>query len=255
MTASAATLLQPEWPRPDNIAALITTRRHSGHSEAAFARFNLATHVGDAKEAVLANRRALASQVQVKLPWLQQNHSTHIACVDAGLAPEAAYDGSYTRANQVACAVLTADCLPVFLCDDRGRQVMCLHAGWRGLAAGILSRGVSLFPPQARVLAYLGPAICRLCFEVGAEVRESFLVAAKQRRFSQSVESAFVAVPDQPGKYFADLYQLARIELQSAGVAAIYGGEFCTYCDSELFYSYRREGETGRFASLVWRCS
>ena len=243
--------IQPQWPRPDNVAALITTRAGPGNSLAPFDHFNLATHVGDAEPRVRDHRNQLAAKLGAELHWLRQTHSCHIANLDQQPDLAQAFDGSYTGMPRIACAVMTADCLPVLLCDQPGRQVMALHAGWRGLAAGILSQGLSLFASPAQVSVYLGPAISVAHFEVGSDVKQAFLAAEKNRRYAGRVSQAFQK-SKQPGKYFANLYQLARMELEGAGVASVYGGEFCTYRQSEQFYSYRRDGKTGRFASLIW---
>ncbi|HRF03815.1 peptidoglycan editing factor PgeF [Accumulibacter sp.] len=256
--------LLPDWPAPPRVRSLITSR-DGGVSRAPYASLNLGAHVGDDPLAVAENRRRLAGHLPASPCWLEQVHGTTVvdaAGLTAAEVPVA--DGAFARAPGVVCAVMTADCLPVLLCDQSSSVVAALHAGWRGLQAGILERAVAaLEVPGARLLAYLGPAIGPQAFEVGNEVRRAFVDA------HQEAAAAFLpAPPDWPTrevaaangpaaqqperKWLADLYLLARQSLQRAGVKAIYGGSGCTLRDGEHFFSYRRDGVTGRMAALIW---
>ena len=238
-------MIYPDWPAPANVQA-VTTTRQAGVSNAPYQSLNLADHVGDDPGLVGQNRLLIQRRLQLlRQPvWLQQVHGN--AIVDAALCAEhpAADAGFTTRAN-VVCAVLTADCLPVLFCDREGTRVAAAHAGWRGLAGGVLEncvRGLGTDPGQ--MLAWLGPAIGPDAFEVGEEVRQAFVE-------QNPLCGAAFAVGLQ-GRWLADLYRLARIRLQAVGVTAVYGGGCCTYSDEQRFYSYRRDGVTGRMASLIW---
>ncbi len=245
MTISNIKFIAPDWPAPANVRAVITVRT-GGVSNAPHGSFNLATHVGDYPAAVRANRSRLRSALALPAEpvWLKQVHG--VAVVDAahsGTEPEA--DGAFAAQPGAVCAVLTADCLPVLLCNREGTKVAALHAGWRGLAGGVIEAGVkALGDAGNEILAWLGPAIGPETFEVGPEVRTAFI-----ERDAQAAQ-AFRAARE--GKYLADIYQLARLRLQRLGVAAVYGGGFCTVTDSARFFSYRRDGVTGRMASLIW---
>lgn len=246
--------IKPDWPAADTVRGLVTTRM-GGFSEPPFDSFNLAAHVDDAHEAVEENRRLLRQYVPSEPLWLNQVHSNTM--IDAGERRQSLLDadGSFSTRAKVVCAVLTADCLPVLLCNRQGSGVAALHAGWRGLAAGILEQGVSRLTQVTNsepgdILVWLGPAIGPGRFEVGEDVRQAFLSR------DQAMGSAFSTItPDGhagKAKWLADIYQLARLKLARIGVDAVYGGNFCTYDQAELFYSYRRDGMTGRMASLVW---
>ncbi len=237
-----ADLLYPDWPAPVSVRAVSTTRA-GGVSSYPWNSLNLASHVGDDQDAVNRNRQLLA--VQANLPqqpaWLTQVHGCTISSRSA--ATEA--DGRYSRLNGEVCAVLTADCLPVLLCSADGRAVAAVHAGWRGLAAGILENAVAQFDVDAtEIMAWMGPAIGPRRFEVGGEVREAFVTR------QPVAESAFRQV-DQ-SHWLADIYALAKFRLQAVGVHSIYGGGYCTVTDQQRFFSYRRDGVTGRMASLIW---
>jgi YfiH family protein len=244
--------LIPDWPAPARVRACITTRL-GGQSQGPYASFNLATHVGDDPSAVADNRAALVERLGLKRKpqWLEQIHGTQVVeAADDGWVRSA--DGCYTRAPGLACAVMTADCLPVFVCNTSGSQVAVLHAGWRGLAKGILAKGLDTFSePGSELMAWLGPAISQPHFEVGIEVLEAFFESARDVHHSDLIAAAFT-----PGKrplhFFADIYALARAELQALGVKAIFGGNYCTYRDETRFYSFRRDKTTGRMASLIW---
>ena len=233
----------PEWPAPPGVRALITTRA-GGVSRGAYAGLNLGLNSGDEAGAVARNRATLRQWLPAEPLWLRQVHGTTVVETDSveGI-PEA--DAAIARRPQRVCAVLTADCLPLLLCDKEGTIVAAVHAGWRGLCSGVIEQTLRAMerPPQS-LLAYLGPAIGAPSYEVGAEVREAFLAADAQS------DAAFA--PGRPGRFHADLYALARLRLARGGVHRIYGGGHCTYTERERFYSYRREGATGRMASLIW---
>ena len=214
-----------------------------------YGAFNLAMHVDDNVQTVESNRQQLFKELSLPLPpvWLDQIHSNNVFCADRlshkqQLPPQA--DAVYSNANNVVCAVLTADCLPVFFCDQAGTEIAVAHAGWRGLHADILSKTIESMQADAEnILAYLGPAIGPQSFEVGEEVFQAFVKSNEANRV------AFIK--NRKGHYLCDLYQLARVELDSVGVKQISGGSFCTYTEKR-FYSYRRQNVTGRMASLIW---
>ena len=237
--------ITPDWPAPATVRA-ITTTRAGGVSEGPWASMNPADHVGDAAPAVAANRARL--EQRLALPsgprWLQQVHGNRV--MDAADSPvNTAADAIIARSAGRVCAVLTADCLPVLFCDRTGREVAAAHAGWRGLAAGVLEQTVDrMHSPGRELLAWLGPAISAAAYVVGEDVRSLFI--------RENVAAAAAFRPAGDGGWHADLYALARQRLDGCGVTAVYGGNFCTYRDRERFYSYRRDGVTGRMASLVW---
>lgn len=239
--------IEPDWPAPARVRALSTTR-DGGVSEGVFAGLNLGAHVGDEPVRVETNRARLqqAASIPGTLNWLNQVHGTAVHGVsnDYGCAPDA--DAACARDAGQACIVMTADCLPVLFCDRAGTRVAAAHAGWRGLQGGVLEASIAAMGCEpGEILAWLGPAIGPQAFEVGGEVREAFM--AEQA----AAEAAFVPSPNE-GKWLADIYLLARLRLARAGVTAVYGGEHCTFSDSEQFYSYRRDGQTGRMASIIW---
>ncbi|WP_407316971.1 peptidoglycan editing factor PgeF [Pseudomonas sp. nanlin1] len=238
----AHTLLIPHWPAPDRVRACVTTRA-GGVSAAPFDSLNLGDHVGDAAPAVAENRRRLADHFAIRPAWLKQVHGVNVVHATPGQVDEA--DASWTSTPGVACTVMTADCLPALFCDRAGTRVAAAHAGWRGLAAGVLeATAASLAVPGEDVLVWLGPAIGPRNFEVGSEVRDAFTATHPQ------TAQAFVPGAS-PGKFIADIYALARLRLAAVGVTAVYGGGLCTVADPQ-FFSYRRAPVTGRFASLVW---
>ena len=239
-------LLVPDWPAPANIRAVITTRL-GGTSKSPYDSFNLATHVGDRPEHVAANRQRLAKELGLKSEpcWLQQIHSSRVVEVHETQHVIDA-DAGFSRQPQVVCVVMTADCLPVLFCDRQGSVVAAAHAGWRGLVGGILEATISAMQVDgAELMAWLGPAIGARVYEVGVEVRDAFV--------SQMPEAASAFVATGEAHWSMDIYQLARQRLQASGLEHIYGGELCTFSDSKHFYSYRRDGVTGRMASLIWR--
>ena len=234
--------IRPDWPAPRNVRALSTTRV-GGASVGPYASFNLAEHVGDEPEAVAANRARLQRELGEAAPrWLKQVHGVRVA--GDGDSTQEPADASVTAQPRTACVIMTADCLPVLFCDRAGTKVGAAHAGWRGLSAGVLEATLRTMG-STDVLAWMGPAIGPKAYEVGAEVRQAFVAG--------SAEAAAAFVPGKvQGKWWCDLYMLARQRLQAAGVKDIYGGGFCTYTDQERFFSFRRDGECGRMATLVW---
>jgi YfiH family protein len=234
--------LIPDWPAPARVKACVTTRA-GGVSVAPFDSLNLGDHVDDDPGAVAENRRRLTDRFDVRPAWLQQVHG--IAVVEADPTRVATADASWTATPGIACTAMTADCLPVLFCNRAGTRVAAAHAGWRGLANGVLEATLdSLATPADEILAWLGPAIGPQAFEVGPEVREAFIA-----HLPQAVQ-AFVP-SHNAGKFMADIYALARLRLAARGVLAVYGGGLCTVTDPR-FFSYRRSPRTGRFASLVW---
>lgn len=235
--------LVPDWPAPASVRAFVTTRA-GGVSEGEYASMNLGFSSGDAPERVAANRGILAAHLPSPPPWLRQVHGTAVMDLDVAGA-EAVGDAVVTAAPGRVAGVLTADCMPLLLADARGRAVGVAHAGWRGMAAGVIEATIAaLKVPPANVVAWMGPAIGPDAFEVGPEVREAFL------RDDAGAEPAFR--PHVPGKYMADLYALARRRLAKAGVASVHGGGFCTFHEPERFFSYRRCKASGRMGTFIW---
>ena len=235
--------LTPSWPAPANVRALVTTRA-GGVSGGAYVSLNLGDHVGDDPAAVAENRAILGRATGCEPLWLKQVHGTAVGIVGQAEQGSVA-DGAVSRAPGLACAMMTADCLPVLLCDRAGTVVGAAHAGWRGLCDGVIEATVAAMAvPGAEILAWLGPAIGPAAFEVGGEVRDAFL--------ARDGAAAAAFVPRDKGKWLCDIYLLARQRLGSLGVTDISGGDLCTVSDPARFYSYRRDGVTGRMASLVW---
>jgi len=239
---SEADLIFPDWPAPANVQILQTTR-NGGHSQGQYASFNLGDHVGDDPLTVAANRQLLSPFVPTEPVWMRQVHGTKV--IDAGQAsclPEA--DAAYAHSQDTVCCVMTADCLPVLLCDRAGTVVAAVHAGWRGLLNGIIEAAIAAMQVDPQdLLAWLGPAIGPEAFEVGPEVHDAFIGK------HGAAQSAFLPHGD---KWLANIYLLATQRLETKGVTGIYGGTYCTYTDSEHIYSYRRDLNTGRMASLIW---
>ena len=265
--------LTPDWPAPANVHAA-TTLRNGGFSCGAYASLNPAMHVGDDVDSVRQNRQLIKASLALPSSpvWLDQVHSNRAVQALKHEALQQA-DASYTSESGVVCAVMTADCLPLLVCTADGSQVAAIHAGWRGLLAGVIGNTLAameipLNPPFSKgeagkpshgdinspfckrgarrdFLIWLGPAIGPECFEVGAEVRTAFL----------DKSTAFITAFKQQhnGKWLADIYQLARIDLAMLGINKVYGGGFCTVTEAERFYSYRRDKQTGRMATLIWR--
>jgi purine-nucleoside/S-methyl-5'-thioadenosine phosphorylase / adenosine deaminase len=238
-------LAQPvDWPAPRRVHACVS-RRSGGVSEGGYASLNLAAHVGDEPERVAENRRRLAASLGLpsEPAWLEQVHGTRVVDPDRSAAGPA--DGAVTGERGRVLAVLTADCVPVLVADREGRRVGVAHAGWRGLAAGILPAVVgAMGVPGVRLIAWLGPAISAPAYEVGAEVRAAFVDA------NPAAAGAFR--PGSAGRWHADLYALARASLAGAGVTAVGGGGECTFASESTFFSHRREAPCGRMASLIW---
>jgi YfiH family protein len=219
------------------------TTRAGGVSQPPWDSFNLGDHVGDDPAHVAANRAQLRSGLPAEPGWLKQVHSARV--VELGRDTDFEADASFTREKGRVCAVLTADCLPVLFSDRAGSVVAAAHAGWRGLAGGVLEATVAAMQVQpGEILAWMGAAIGPQAFEVGDDVREAFV--------AQHPDAAAAFVPHAPGKWLADIYALARIRLAAVGVQAVHGGGRCTFSETETFFSYRRDGTTGRMASLIW---
>lgn len=242
-------VLAADWPAPLQVRALQTTRL-GGVSRDAYGSLNLGSNTDDDPAAVRANRQRLRESLQLPAEpcWLRQVHGTTVVDAAACVAEAPAADASETRASDVVCAVLSADCLPVVLCADDGSWIGAAHAGWRGLVGGVLEAVVGRAGlPPSRLLAWFGAAIGPAHFEVGPEVRDAFVAAQAE------AGAAFRAGRDD--RWHADLYALARLRLQRAGVQRIYGGGLCTYSDAARFYSFRRAADTGRMATLIWRAA
>ena len=243
---SDRSLLEFDWPLPRGVRAAFTTRR-GGVSEAPWDSFNLATHVADAPVAVAANRAHLKSMLALPAEpaWLNQVHGAATVNLDEppqSLSADAAIAGGVGP----VCAIMVADCLPVLFASRDGRRIGAAHAGWRGLAAGVLESTVAALEVRAGELtAWLGPAISREHFEVGAEVRAAFVDA--------DAGAAPHFFPNARGRWQADLVALARRRLAALGVSDVHGGAWCTFADRERFYSYRRDGGGGRMVALIWK--
>lgn len=237
--------LVPNWPAPVSVRACSTTRI-GGVSEAPYDGLNLGEHVGDDPRRVRENRRRLRAALDLPSEplWLRQVHGPRV-CDARDVVPDTEADGCVAFGPGPVCAVMTADCLPVLFCDRDGTRVGIAHAGWRGLAAGVLEATVhALDCEPSGLLAWLGPAIGPQSFEVGHEVRSAFV------EHDPACGAAFVPSPNR--RWLADLNALARLRLSAVGLSSVFGGGLCTYLDSSRFYSYRREARTGRMASLIW---
>ncbi|WP_165668119.1 peptidoglycan editing factor PgeF [Metapseudomonas otitidis] len=234
--------LTPDWPAPARVRACVTTRA-DGVSLPPYDSFNLGDHVDDDPAAVASNRLKLTTTLGCQPAWLSQVHGIRVVEADPTRVETA--DASWSQAPGIASLVMTADCLPALFCNRDGTRVAAAHAGWRGLANGVLEATLdALATPADQILVWLGPAIGPDAFEVGPEVREAFI--------AQHAEADTAFRPSaNAGRYLADIYALARIRLAARGITAVYGGGFCTVSDPR-FYSYRRASRTGRFASLVW---
>lgn len=232
--------INPDWPAPAHVRAFSTTRV-GGVSSGPWSGFNLGDHCGDEPENVLHNRKLLNRDLPSPVRWIQQVHGHAVWLYSRDDGNEVKADATVSFRPGEVCAVLTADCLPVFFCNERGDRVGIAHAGWRGLAAGVLESTIkALDENPASLVAWLGPAIGPAVYEVGPDVVESFYGER---------EAAFAAHGD---RYLMDIYTIARMKLERSGVRAVGGGGFCTFTDAERFYSYRRDGTTGRMAHLIW---
>ena len=265
--------ITPDWPAPPNVKALQTTRR-SGISAAPYDTLNFGMHVGDVPQTVARNRQLLEPLMPSEPVWLEQVHGTVVVSADAtSCVPQA--DACIARHRGSVCVVMTADCLPVLLCDEAGTVVGAAHAGWKGLAAGVIEATVKAMDVAPhKLMAWLGPAIGQEAFEVGAEVRaafishqaqaaEAFIHTPSPSQGEGRVTNDLAVVVGQPSqmasssiregeKYRADIYLLARQRLHSLGINRIYGGNFCTYRQKDQFFSYRRDGVTGRMGTFIW---
>lgn len=244
----------PDWPAPGGVRAL-STFRTGGASAAPYASLNLGGHVGDLSAAVAENRRRLkvAAGLPAEPTWLEQVHGARVADLDAALhhrgdAAMGPADAAFTRSPRRVCAILSADCLPVLLAGESGELVAAVHAGWRGIAAGVIEAALTAVTAAGaspeRLLAWLGPAIGPRYFEIGAEVREALLAG------DPGAEEAFA--PNARGRFMADLGTLVRRRLKARGVGRIYGGGECTFGAADRYFSHRRDGVTGRQATLIW---
>lgn len=235
----------PEWPLPAGVLAFSSTRV-GGVSQAPWGSLNLGAHVGDDPQHVQMNRQRLVEALELpSMPvWLEQVHGTEVLRLERHPPASVRADAVYTREPGVVCAVMTADCLPVLFCSQDGQEVAAAHAGWRGLCAGVLEATLAAFSAPAEAISvWLGPAIGPDAFEVGAEVRAAFC------EHDPAAADAFRPVGE---KFYADLWQLATGRLQAAGVRQIWGGGDCTLTQEAQFFSFRRDGVTGRMASLIW---
>jgi len=240
--------LQPDWPAPANVHAVSTCRDLAANERTlGLAGFNLARHVNDDSARVEQHRLQLQQDLGLQRPpfWLNQTHSTDLLKLPA---PAGLYDcdGSTTQTRNWPCVVMTADCLPVLLCDAGGTQVAAVHAGWQGLANGIVGKAVAQFDEPSHLMAWLGPAIGPTAFEVGVDVLHAFGVAPS------AASTEFMPISGRPNKWLGNLYAIARAQLNQLGVTQIYGGQYCTLSDPQNFYSHRRDAASGRMASLIW---
>lgn len=235
--------LEPEWPAPKRVRAASSTRA-GGQSLGPYASLNLGDHVGDEPTLVEANRQRLAKALGLPTQprWLKQIHGCRVQ-TEANTSPEA--DAAWSNRPGEVCVVMTADCLPVLLCDTKGTEVAAVHAGWRGLCDGVMKAAIDQFSAApADLLAWLGPAIGPEAFEVGPEVRDAFL--------AQDPQATEAFAPGSGDRWLMDIFALARLRLKKAGIRQVFGGGLCTYNDEARFFSYRRDGVTGRMATLIW---
>lgn len=250
----------PNWPAPKNVHAL-QTNRYKGHSHAPYDSLNFGLHVKDNPIHVAQNRQLLSQFLPSEPVWLNQTHSIKVVdAAETNCAADSGYadcvpsaDASFTNRKNVVCVTMTADCLPVLLCDEAGTVVSAVHAGWRGLCDGVLEASIHAVCRAANIesnqlMAWFGPAIGPNAFKVGAEVRAQFIgkYAQAELAFKKHDEN------QEQDRWLCDIYQIATQRLNNLGVTQIYGGNLCTYTDKESFFSYRRDGDTGRMATLVW---
>jgi YfiH family protein len=245
--------LNPDWPAPAHVHAATSTRM-GGVSHMEYASFNLAGHVGDSADSVATNREIL--QQALGMPeqpvWLMQVHGVEVLRHDGSTPIKLSheYDACYSNQAGKVSAVMTADCLPVLFCNRVGSEVAAAHAGWRGLVDGVLDTTLAQFAcARGEIIAWLGPAIGPKSFEVGADVRERFL-SRWQAYGTKAVANCFV--PHGAQHWLCDMYALARLQLQALGIDAVYGGGLDTCADWQQFFSFRRDGDTGRMASVIW---
>ncbi|MBV2128870.1 peptidoglycan editing factor PgeF [Arsukibacterium indicum] len=238
-------MLTPDWPAPHNVKAVCSTRS-GGCSTGQYQSLNLGAHVGDNALAVSRNRQLFQNWAKMPGPpvWLNQTHSTDCITLVSEMHPGCDADASFSNQPGLVCTVMTADCLPVLICNEAGTEIAAVHAGWRGLCDGVIENTMRLFSKPSGCMAWLGPAISQPVFEVGAEVRAAFIQQDPQ------AASAFIA--GKQDKWLADLYLLARQRLAHSGLTMVYGGQYCTYQQPADFFSYRRDGLTGRMAAAIW---
>ena len=235
-------LIIPDWPAPSNVHAIQTTRQ-GGFSDAPFESLNLGAHVQDHPITVVKNRQLLDQFLPAEPVWLNQVHGTNVINAALSNCVQDA-DGSFTTESNVVCVTMTADCLPVLLCNKQGTAVAAIHAGWRSLCDGVIENTILAMGPKADdLLAWLGPAIGPDAFEVGAEVRQAFI---------EKDTNATLAFKPHADKWLANLYLLATQRLNNVGIKAIYGGGDCTYSSPDRYFSFRRDGMTGRMATMIW---
>ena len=255
-------VLTPDWPSPAGVRA-VCTLRSGGVSQSPYGQLNLGTHVGDDPVAVEANRQRLAQAIQARPVFLQQVHGQGVVALHPDTPDGTEADACWTQTPELACTILVADCLPVLMTDVRGTVVAAAHAGWRGLAQGVLQRTLHAVceaaqTPPRDVMVWLGPCIGPKAFEVGLDVCRAFGADAKDASADAACQtSPHFRAGQAPDKWFADLPALARQALQQAGVTQLYGNDssdaWCTVTQSGRFFSYRRDGRTGRFAACIWR--
>lgn len=239
---SKADLVYPDWPAPANVRAIQTTRL-GGFSLAPYDSLNLGAHVQDNPLTVAKNRQQLSQYLPSEPVWLNQVHGIHVIDAAQSLCVQDA-DASYTTQQEVVCVTMTADCLPILLCDQQGTVVASIHAGWRSLCDGVIEATISAMNVDtANLMAWLGPAIGAQAFEVGGEVRAAFIAQ------DEAAAQAFIASGD---KWLGDLYLIAKQRLAKLGVQAVYGGGECTLSQPEKYFSFRRDGATGRMATMIW---
>lgn len=242
MSSVSNTFIQPNWPAPPNVKAMQTTRA-GGFSVGPYGSLNFGAHVNDNPQHVAQNRQSLSGIVPTEPVWLDQVHGTHV--IDAALSRcvEKA-DASFTSAANVVCVTMTADCLPILLCDKAGTVIASVHAGWRSLCDGVIEKTVASMQVEAKnLVAWLGPAIGPEAFEVGLEVRDAFVAKDAQAKLAFKVREK---------KWFGDLYLIAKQRLQLLGITDVYGETLCTFSNPDQFFSYRRDGDTGRMATMIW---
>ena len=242
----------PDWPAPGHVKAVFTTRNGgvSDNTHGAYASFNLGMHVHDNPEHVAENRALLRHHLPAEPKWLEQVHGAQHVWAEQTTGRLQA-DAALTRQPDIVCAVMVADCLPILLCDNAGTVVGVAHGGWRGLATGIIEQTVTAMQVEPdKLMAWLGPAIGPMHFEVGDDVRDVFV--AQDAQTERAFQPATREKTSASRKWLADIFQLARFRLHNAGIGRIYGGGMCTYSDPSHFYSYRRDGVTGRMAALIW---
>lgn len=245
---STNNLLKASWNAPHNVKTIITTRL-GGVSNTPYDSLNLGTHVGDDIKHVIENRNTIIKNLPANPYWLNQTHSNNIICVD-GLENDNScldYDASFTTQKNKVCVVMSADCIPILLTDTQARFAAAIHAGWRGVENNIIRNSIiSSNIKVNEIIAYIGPSICQKHFEVGAEVLEQFT--------KQYMENKQFFIPNSNNKFNCDLAAIAKLQMLKIGILPnnIHLSNLCTYCEKELFYSYRRDGITGRIASLIW---